>query len=500
MVGVHRARLADARRHRPRGLRRRADGRRGAPAQRRDPGRASSSPSTRPRARCTAATARTCRRRRPRARSGSPPRRSRCPTGTCWSRTPGTTASPSWRRRRDAGPAHRVRRARAGGRRSRRGPVQRAERAVPGARRAAAVARVRRARRRHRQPRAARGPAGRRRSSPRWPGPASSTWSARRTTSCRGTRTSRTRSSRRCRSSACRATRRRPSRRPSRSPRARRAAGAVRPRPSSAEALLPVGRRLVAAARRVRRRHGRQPHALGASTTSRARSSCSAARMNEGLLDGPLHEAWFAQPSGLAVGCRRQDLAGRRRDVGAALGGPRRADRAHRVGEGLFDFGHRDGPADEARLQHPLGVAVLPDGSVVVADTYNGAVRRYADGEVTHARDGPGRAQRARRARRLARPCSSSSPPPTASRGSRCRPPVGQLVDSGAHRTQRPVTELAPGEVRLDVVFTPAPARSTTTATARPRACRSRRPRPGCCSTAPATTSRSTACCAWTRR
>jgi hypothetical protein len=43
------------------------------------------------------------------------------------------------------------------------------------------------------------------------------------------------------------------------------------------------------------------------------------------------------------------------------------------VGQGLFDFGHRDGPADEALFQHPLGVAVLPDGSVAVADTYNGA-------------------------------------------------------------------------------------------------------------------------------
>ena len=47
------------------------------------------------------------------------------------------------------------------------------------------------------------------------------------------------------------------------------------------------------------------------------------------------------------------------------------------VGQGLFDFGHRDGPADAALLQHPLGVAVLPDGSVAIADTYNGAVRRY---------------------------------------------------------------------------------------------------------------------------
>ena len=47
------------------------------------------------------------------------------------------------------------------------------------------------------------------------------------------------------------------------------------------------------------------------------------------------------------------------------------------VGTGLFDFGHVDGPAGTALLQHPLGVCELPDGSVAVADTYNGAVRRF---------------------------------------------------------------------------------------------------------------------------
>ena len=47
------------------------------------------------------------------------------------------------------------------------------------------------------------------------------------------------------------------------------------------------------------------------------------------------------------------------------------------MGQGLFDFGHRDGPADQALLQHPLGVTVLPDGSVAVSDTYNGAIRRF---------------------------------------------------------------------------------------------------------------------------
>jgi glucose/arabinose dehydrogenase len=45
------------------------------------------------------------------------------------------------------------------------------------------------------------------------------------------------------------------------------------------------------------------------------------------------------------------------------------------VGQGLFDFGLVDGSAGSALFQHPLGVCALPDGSVLVADTYNGAVR-----------------------------------------------------------------------------------------------------------------------------
>ena len=50
---------------------------------------------------------------------------------------------------------------------------------------------------------------------------------------------------------------------------------------------------------------------------------------------------------------------------------------ATHVGAGLFDFGLVDGAADGAMLQHPLGVTLLPDGSVAVLDTYNGAVRRF---------------------------------------------------------------------------------------------------------------------------
>jgi len=44
------------------------------------------------------------------------------------------------------------------------------------------------------------------------------------------------------------------------------------------------------------------------------------------------------------------------------------------IGTGLFHFGHRDGPFRQARLQHPLGVAVLGE-KLLVADTYNSAIR-----------------------------------------------------------------------------------------------------------------------------
>ncbi|ANY05177.1 NHL domain-containing thioredoxin family protein [Pseudonocardia sp. HH130630-07] len=100
----------------------------------------------------------------------------------------------------------------------------------------------------------------------------------------------------------------------------------------------------------------------------------------EGLRDGAFGEAFLAQPSGVATGpdgtlwVADSEVSALRRvrtDPGAG------AQVATATGQGLFEFGHRDGPAAQALLQHPLGVAVLPDGSVAVADTYNGAIRRY---------------------------------------------------------------------------------------------------------------------------
>ena len=107
---------------------------------------------------------------------------------------------------------------------------------------------------------------------------------------------------------------------------------------------------------------------------------------DEGLRDGGPDEAFFAQPSGLAVDAdgtlwvADAESSALRSVVSAPAVG---AAVSTAVGQGLFAFGLRDGPAagspdrPPALLQHPLGVAVLPDASVAVADTYNGAVRRY---------------------------------------------------------------------------------------------------------------------------
>jgi DNA-binding beta-propeller fold protein YncE len=96
----------------------------------------------------------------------------------------------------------------------------------------------------------------------------------------------------------------------------------------------------------------------------------------EDLVDGPLGEASMNQPSGLATDGMRLYVADSEasaiRVVEPGTGGTIRTI----VGEGLFEFGDRDGrgPA-EVRLQHPVGVT-WHDGVVHVADTYNHKIKR----------------------------------------------------------------------------------------------------------------------------
>ncbi|MGV9848905.1 NHL domain-containing thioredoxin family protein [Streptomyces sp. NPDC003442] len=178
----------------------------------------------------------------------------------------------------------------------------------------------------------------------------------------------------------------------------------------------------------------------------------AAGTTNEGLVDGPAEEAWFAQPSGLAATEDRLWIAD------SETSAVRYVERDGKgftvrtaVGTGLFDFGHRDGAADQALLQHPLGVTALPDGSVAISDTYNHALRRYdpASGEVsTLATD-------------LREPSGAVLADgdivvveSARHRLTRLRLPEEAVrVEAVAHRTQRAATDIAPGTLRLDVVF-----------------------------------------------
>lgn len=193
----------------------------------------------------------------------------------------------------------------------------------------------------------------------------------------------------------------------------------------------------------------------------------------EGLLDGAAPQAWFAQPSGLAVdpsgdlwvadsetsALRRVRLG----DVDAS--GQPAVTVETAVGRGLFDFGFRDGAADTARLQHPLGVAVLPDGSVAVADTYNGAVRRY-DSSGRSGEGADGTAAVTTLARGLAEPAdvvvvtpADGEPLLLVTETNRHElvllpiPKDAQQVDEGERQTQRPKTPVAAGPLALTVRF-----------------------------------------------
>ncbi|MEY9941896.1 NHL domain-containing thioredoxin family protein [Streptacidiphilus sp. MAP5-3] len=180
---------------------------------------------------------------------------------------------------------------------------------------------------------------------------------------------------------------------------------------------------------------------------------------NEGLVDGPAAEAWFAQPSGLAVAADGRRLWVADSETSAVRWVDAGTHEVHTaVGTGLFDFGHRDGAADQALLQHPLGVTVLPDGSVAVADTYNHALRRFdpQTGQVstlaTDLRE-PSGATVAADGDRAAEIVVIES---ARHRLTRLRLPEEAVrVEAAAHRTQRPATEVAPGTLTLDVVFTP---------------------------------------------
>ena len=173
----------------------------------------------------------------------------------------------------------------------------------------------------------------------------------------------------------------------------------------------------------------------------------------EGLVDGDLPLAWFAQPSGMAAASD-----GTLWFVDAETSSLRRVTNGvvhTEVGTGLFDFGYMDGPASDALMQHPLDCCVLADGSVAIADTYNGVVRRFDP-----------------RTRTLSTVIGDLAEPSgvlamgqellvvesAAHRVTRVRLPEDATVVRGPDmQSQRPTLSVRPGTVALEVEFTPPP-------------------------------------------
>jgi len=115
-------------------------------------------------------------------------------------------------------------------------------------------------------------------------------------------------------------------------------------------------------------------HQLWAIDLDDERARPLAGGRGEALVDAPLADALLAQPMGLAAGdasvCFADAESSAVRVADLSAGVVRTL-----VGTGLFDFGDRDGEGDAVRLQHAQGLARHPDGRLLVADSYNDALK-----------------------------------------------------------------------------------------------------------------------------
>jgi DNA-binding beta-propeller fold protein YncE len=94
----------------------------------------------------------------------------------------------------------------------------------------------------------------------------------------------------------------------------------------------------------------------------------------ENIDDGPNPRATLAQPSGLTTDGQRLYFADSESSAVRAADFAPDGYTQTLVGEGLFEFGDRDGKGRDARLQHCLGVSYYA-GKIFIADTYNNKIK-----------------------------------------------------------------------------------------------------------------------------
>ena len=115
------------------------------------------------------------------------------------------------------------------------------------------------------------------------------------------------------------------------------------------------------------------PHQIWMMDLDKNEVSTFAGSGREARLDGPLKEAGFAQPSGLATDGKTLYVADSESNIIRAIDISEGTVKTL-VGGDLFEFGDVDGTGDDVRLQHPLGLITYGD-KLLIADTYNHKIK-----------------------------------------------------------------------------------------------------------------------------
>jgi thiol-disulfide isomerase/thioredoxin len=115
------------------------------------------------------------------------------------------------------------------------------------------------------------------------------------------------------------------------------------------------------------------PHQIWKLDLDKDEISTFAGSGREARADGPVDEAAFAQPSGLATDGKTLYVSDAEANIIRAIDLETKEVRTL-VGGDLFDFGDKDGRGNDVRLQHPLGLSRWND-QLLIADTYNHKIK-----------------------------------------------------------------------------------------------------------------------------
>jgi DNA-binding beta-propeller fold protein YncE len=95
----------------------------------------------------------------------------------------------------------------------------------------------------------------------------------------------------------------------------------------------------------------------------------------EDIHDGTNENAALAQPMGITAGKNALYFADAESSAVRATDFTRDGETRTIVGTGLFDFGDVDGTGESVRMQHQQGIAISPDGRLLLADSYNDSLK-----------------------------------------------------------------------------------------------------------------------------